>query len=507
MIHAGTTITDDHPTRTMLPDQPVEVRLDTAGRSGELHQCKINVTCRPKLMIGSIILADLSALALSALVAIYSWWLIKGGYQPGLYLALWPVLSVFIIAYACVKLYPAVPLSSPEELRRLTFITSLVYLSLGTATFLFKESTTYSRAVLLIAYTLSLVTVPPARGLLRSLCSSRNWWGYPAVVFGNVATASKVVAALVRQPAIGLKPVAILSDDEDNCESIHGVPVAGDLSLSEEIAKRFHIRYGICTLPDLSPGDNRRLMEKLSQSYYHLIVMPELSGFSSLWVTAIDLGGMLGLEVRHRLLDPGRRVLKRVIEYLIIAVSSPILLPLLGLIALAIKIESRGPVFYSQQRIGVGGKHFSAWKFRTMVRCADRVLDRHLSRYPELRDEWETTHKLKNDPRITKVGWLLRKTSLDELPQIWNVIRGDMSLVGPRPIVDEEIEKYGDSFSLYKQVLPGMTGIWQVSGRNNLTYDQRVLMDAYYVRNWSVWLDLYLLARTFRAVFLCKGAY
>ena len=124
-----------------------------------------------------------------------------------------------------------------------------------------------------------------------------------------------------------------------------------------------------------------------------------------------------------------------------------------------------------------------------------------------MREEWEATHKLRNDPRITRVGRFLRKTSLDELPQLWNVLVGHMSLVGPRPIVDDEVALYGRDFDLIQQVCPGITGIWQVSGRNNVTYDERVGMDAYYVRNWSVWLDVYLLSRTALAVLLGRGAY
>jgi lipopolysaccharide/colanic/teichoic acid biosynthesis glycosyltransferase len=142
-----------------------------------------------------------------------------------------------------------------------------------------------------------------------------------------------------------------------------------------------------------------------------------------------------------------------------------------------------------------------------MVQNADRVLDEYLIRHPELKDAWEQDHKLRNDPRVTRVGRFLRQTSLDELPQLWNILRGEMSLVGPRPIVDEEIWRYGDKFTLYTKVTPGLTGLWQVSGRNNLPYEERVNLDAYYVRNWSVWLDVYILIRTIWVVASGEGAY
>jgi lipopolysaccharide/colanic/teichoic acid biosynthesis glycosyltransferase len=142
-----------------------------------------------------------------------------------------------------------------------------------------------------------------------------------------------------------------------------------------------------------------------------------------------------------------------------------------------------------------------------MVPDADAVLTKYLETHPELKEEWLRDQKLRNDPRITRTGRFLRKTSLDELPQLWNVLRGEMSLVGPRPIVEAEIERYGANFALYTRVLPGLTGLWQVSGRNDTTYPERVALDSYYVRNWSVWLDLYILARTVWVVLAGKGAY
>jgi lipopolysaccharide/colanic/teichoic acid biosynthesis glycosyltransferase len=142
-----------------------------------------------------------------------------------------------------------------------------------------------------------------------------------------------------------------------------------------------------------------------------------------------------------------------------------------------------------------------------MVRDGDQMLQRCLAESPALRKEWEQAHKLRNDPRVIRVGHFLRRSSFDELPQLWNVLRGEMSLVGPRPIVDDEIRRYGEHFDLYKAVRPGITGLWQVSGRNDTTYAERTNLDRYYVRNWSVWLDLYILARTVRAMLLGRGAY
>jgi lipopolysaccharide/colanic/teichoic acid biosynthesis glycosyltransferase len=142
-----------------------------------------------------------------------------------------------------------------------------------------------------------------------------------------------------------------------------------------------------------------------------------------------------------------------------------------------------------------------------MVANADEVLAKYLAKDPVLADEWRRDHKLRHDPRITRVGRFLRKTSLDELPQLWNILCGDMSLVGPRPIVEGEIGKYGEAFDLYTRVRPGVTGLWQVSGRNNTTYQERIEFDEFYVKNWSVWLDFYILGQTVKAVLLAEGAY
>jgi Undecaprenyl-phosphate galactose phosphotransferase WbaP len=184
-----------------------------------------------------------------------------------------------------------------------------------------------------------------------------------------------------------------------------------------------------------------------------------------------------------------------------------LLIPLFLIICIAIKITSPGPVLFSHLRYGRDGKAFRVLKFRTMVTNEAQILEDHLQRHPERMLEWQICHKLKNDPRITGVGRLLRRYSLDELPQLFNILAGHMSLVGPRPIVQSEIVRYATSYDLYTRVTPGLTGLWQVSGRNNTTYEERVAFDEYYIRNWSIWMDIYILARTFQAVLRAEGAY
>ncbi|MBC7516603.1 MAG: sugar transferase [Alkalinema sp. FL-bin-369] len=178
-------------------------------------------------------------------------------------------------------------------------------------------------------------------------------------------------------------------------------------------------------------------------------------------------------------------------------------------IATLVAISSHGPVFYVQERVGKNYRHFGCIKFRTMVNNADQLLEELLQTSPHLQEEFDTSFKLRSDPRITWIGRLLRTTSLDEFPQFWNVLMGDMSVVGPRPLVPEELCRYGDQMDYVIQIRPGLTGLWQVSGRNDIPYAQRIRIDAYYVKNRSFWMDMVVVTRTIGVVLFPKnnGAY
>ncbi len=199
--------------------------------------------------------------------------------------------------------------------------------------------------------------------------------------------------------------------------------------------------------------------------------------------------------------------MKRGLDLLLAFLCLPVLLPLIAIIALSIRLTSPGPIFFSHRRIRGHGRFFSMWKFRTMCVNSAEVLENYLAANPEARAEWKKDHKLKQDPRVTSVGEFLRRTSLDELPQIWNVLTGSMSLVGPRPIVAAEVEKYGEFFADYCLVKPGVTGLWQVSGRSRISYAERVQLDRQYARNWCLGGDIRILTRTLSSVVNQDGAY
>ncbi|ESA33029.1 udp-phosphate galactose phosphotransferase [Leptolyngbya sp. Heron Island J] len=458
-------------------------------------------------MVTALVTCDALGLSLAAIASVYIRLWFNGQYHPSLYWELWPLLGLFLLGYGLAGLYPGHGIGPVEELRRLALTTTLIYLTLGSAVFLFRDLQLYSRAAFLMAWGLSIILVLLGRYALRALVAKRSWWGYPVLVLGAGETGALVIRTLHRQPSLGLKPVAVLDDDVNKHGMLEGVPVIGNLAQAPVLANRDQIPYAIVAMPGVHRDRLLYVAQRYGSAFPHLLIIPDLFGMASLWVAARDLGGVLGLESRQQLLLPGPKLTKSMLDQGLTILVGLICLPLIALIALAIRLDSSGPIFYSQVRIGRKGRPFKAWKFRTMVPNADKVLQEYLHRQPELRSRWNQDRKLKYDPRITRLGRWLRRTSLDELPQLWNVLRGEMSLVGPRPIVHDEVYRYADKFELYTQVLPGLTGLWQVSGRNNITYEERVNLDAYYVRNWSVWLDLYILIRTVWVVLMGDGAY
>lgn len=210
---------------------------------------------------------------------------------------------------------------------------------------------------------------------------------------------------------------------------------------------------------------------------------------------------------RGGLLEGVGPAVKRFLDIIFALVLIIVALPFAVVIALAILLESGRPILFKQVRIGQGNRRFAVWKFRSMAPNSAELLESFLDAHPDLRAEWEATHKLKDDPRVTRVGRFLRRRSLDELPQLWNVLRGDMSLIGPRPIVDEEVPKFGRAFALYLRVKPGLTGLWQVSGRSDTSYRRRVELDSRYIRHWTLGLDLKILWKTVGVVLRAHGAY
>ena len=421
-------------------------------------------------------------------------------------LSRWPFAFAILAVYMASGLYQVIGMNAIEEFKRSIVATSLAFLVLAGVAALQNGPHWMPRAVVVLTWLLVSVMLPAVRSATRKVCGNRKWFGRSVVVLGSGKAGESVIQALQKRPGFGLKPVAVLDDSPAAPPQVCGVAVIGGLELATTLAAS-GFRYGILTMPDLSRAHLLEVIKTYGQAFDRLLLIPDLLGMSSLWVEATDLGGILGLEIHNNLLHLPARILKRMLDLLIVAAFSPFLIPALCIIGCLTKLTSRGPLFFGHTRIGKNGSTFKAWKFRTMVHNADAVLKKHLEADPALAEEWRLTHKMRHDPRVTPLGRLLRRASLDELPQVFNVLKGEMSLVGPRPIVSLEVERYGEDYSLYCRVKPGITGLWQVSGRNNTTYPERVAYDQYYVRNWSVWLDLYILKNTIRTVLTGDGAY
>ena len=430
-------------------------------------------------------------------------------YDPGVYIRMLPVLFLFIVAFAWRGLYPTIGLNRVDELRLLVLSISLVSALYAMILFFSQQGLMYSRFVFGVFWVLAIFFVPTARVLTRKSLVHRSRWGVPVGIVGVGQRTSWTADFLATHPNLGFKPLIVFNGAEE-LDSEVGKLAKVELQLLQDPDSLpiLECLDTMIVVQDETPAEALSIIvSQVNSKLPRIMMMPNLPELGSIWVRLVDLGGVLALKIRNNLANPRERLMKRAQDFVFGVLLNLAVLPVLGLIAVAIKLDSRGPLIYGHKRIGLDGRSFSCWKFRTMILNADKKLDTYLMLHPELRAEWEASQKLKDDPRLTRVGKLLRRLSLDELPQLWNVLKGEMSLVGPRPIVDAETTHYGEALALYKGVRPGITGLWQVSGRNNTGYRTRVSLDSYYVRNWSLWLDMYILARTPIAVFSREGAY
>jgi Undecaprenyl-phosphate galactose phosphotransferase WbaP len=419
------------------------------------------------------------------------------------WLHLWTLVPLFLLVYGFFSLYPGVSACPVDEIRRVFLANSsaFVFVSLILAS---HQGKVISWVICLFACIFASVVETLMRAAVRHIGSHFSWWGYPVVLFGSGMIARQILRKLKSQPHLGLRPVAVVAISS-NERTIEGVPVH-EFEYLDYIASS-GVRHAVVAAPELTKSEFAAVIEGCSRAFHHLILIPDMDSVLKIGSLTRDFTGFLGLQVGNNLLHLSSRIAKRTIDLICATFLLIFLFPLLAVISLLVLMESGFPILYLQKRLGYEGRTFHIWKFRTMVKNSSEVLKMYLETNPDLRLEWECDQKLREDPRITHIGKFLRKSSLDELPQLWNVLRGDMSLVGPRPIVDNEISKYDEAYFLYQKVTPGLTGLWQVSGRNKTSYEERVAFDTYYVRNWSVWMDFYLLAKTVGVVLTGDGAY
>ena len=356
---------------------------------------------------------------------------------------------------------------------------------------------------------LAFLLLTLSRFSMKNLLQHSQLLQVPVIVIGAGKTAELLVKTLRKDPGMGYKIIGLVEDNKVQKGVLEEYPVLGGFADAERIIKETGVKRVFVAAPGLEDHALGMLIYRIQPLVENMGVIPNLVGVptGTVEVESIFSEKLLILRLKNNLARPLNRLIKTLVDYILTIIGTILISPILLFIAAWIYHDSPGPVIFKHIRIGKNGKAFPCYKFRSMCVDADAKLAELLANDPEARAEWERDFKLKNDPRITKSGAFLRKTSLDELPQLFNVLRGEMSLVGPRPIIQEELDRYGEFVDDYLMVKPGITGMWQVNGRSDTTYDERVQMDSWYVRNWSVWLDFMLLWRTIKAVVAGKGAY
>ena len=413
------------------------------------------------------------------------------------------VLGGGLLVYALAGLYQrrfAHPAIEMQRIGALTLLTGAV----AGGVLLAYTGVRPVALLFLVGGLVGAVIMPVCRALFRILFARASWWGFPAVIVSEGGSGSLIHNTLARWPEIGIRPVALLGDDPA-AEGTAGL-LRGGHEMAPYLARHFDIPYAILALPSLGHASRANLVARYSKFFAHVFVVADPAGAPALWTTGRSGDGLFGYGVRNVALRPGARLVKRVGDLLGALVGTLVLAPVLAVIAVLIRMDSAGAVFYRQERMGAQGRIITILKFRTMYEDAEQKLADILASDPERRREYERYHKLQDDPRVTRIGTFLRRYSLDELPQILNVLRGEMSLVGPRAYMPSELTKMNGLARAVLQSPPGMTGLWQVSGRNHLSFADRVNLDVHYIQNWSPWLDLYLLVRTGPVVLSGEGA-
>lgn len=366
----------------------------------------------------------------------------------------------------------------------------------------------FSRHVWVFTWSLALILVPLARAVTKRVLNKLGMWQKHTIIIGSGKNACDAYAALQSEEVLGFAICGFFSSKKNSERELFGKPVICD---ETELWKRSdpEITQFIVALEFDEHTLRDEWLKKLAiHNCRSVSVIPTLRGVP-LYGTDMSFifsHEVMILRVSNNLAKRTSRFLKRMFDVigscLIIALLSPILLILTYLVS-----KDGGAAIYGHERIGRNGIKFKCLKFRSMVTNSQEVLHHLLETDIEARAEWDKDFKLKNDPRITRVGQFIRKTSLDELPQLYNVLKGDMSLVGPRPVIEKELERYAGDVDYYLMAKPGMTGLWQVSGRNDVDYDTRVYFDAWYVKNWSLWNDVAILFKTINVVLKRDGAY
>ncbi|MBX8464019.1 sugar transferase [Deinococcus sp. RIT780] len=386
-------------------------------------------------------------------------------------------ICTWVIASLTFRSYPGYGMDSSERLRRSVICACAAVPSLIGAAVEYTPTTLAGAVTLLLIAPLSVPLVLLTQSGVRALLRAANRWGVDVAVIGDGEAAATVTDTLRRDWSLGYRPLD-----------------SGDANLA------------ILAMPNIPYALRDRLLDGPLARFRRVLVMVTQPASDTRWAGSHQLGTISVLEVRRRHLEPGDLRQKRALDLLIAALLFPFFTPLLLIVALVVALDSRGPVLYGATRLGWRGRPFTCWKFRTMHGDGEQKLAELLARDPQARAHYAQYHKLPSDPRVTRAGHFLRRSSLDELPQLLNVLTGEMSLVGPRPYLQREVPDMNPHTDVILSCRPGITGLWQVSGRSGTSFQERVQLDLQYVRRWSPWLDLTLLFATLEVVVRRRGA-
>jgi Undecaprenyl-phosphate galactose phosphotransferase WbaP len=402
---------------------------------------------------------------------------------------------IFTVILAWLNgLYPGFGLAAVQEMQKVLYVVSLASVFLGVILFLQQLGMAFSRMIFVLTWFLSALFMMLGRFAIRNRFSRFPWWGIPMIVIGSQERVAPVIEKLLQSRRLGFRPVYYLNPGTQTDQPIAGVfPIENQQALQELVAQS-KIQHVVLT--DSVAGFNTVEFEWMRDVFPNILFILDTAPFGSLWVRTIDIHGTLAIETNYHLLNKQETIIKRVLDMILALLLLLVSWPLFILLAVLVRLDSKGPILYTQKRLGQEDKQFDSYKFRTMYEDADEKLHELLAADADADREYKEYHKLTNDPRVTRVGKVLRRYSLDEIPQFINVLKGDMNLIGPRSYLPRELPAMGTYAKIILKVKPGITGWWQVMGRNETSFKERLQLDEYYISNWSIWLDIYVIIKT-----------
>lgn len=421
----------------------------------------------------------------------------------------WWIFPVWLFFLSYEGLY-AKRFSFWDEVKMLWKVVFLSTLATFAILYLGKAGEQVSRTVLVLTCIIAVPVLPAIRTNVKKLLIYTGLLNSKVLILGAGKTGELIYNALRRDRNLGMDVVGFLDDDPGKVGgNINGIKIHAGVDKAQKYIGRCGIESIVIAMPGCDKNKFISLVNQLQHKARNIILIPDLFGITVLGTDLLHFfqDQAIGLEVKNNLARPLNIFIKKLFDLIMSGILLVLLAVPMIIIAAVINATSAGSSIFSQVRIGRNDKPFKCYKFRTMYNDAEERLNKLLENSSEARSEWAHHWKLSDDPRITKIGRFLRQTSLDELPQIFNVLKGDMSLVGPRPVTRKEIEEhYKDQAKLCFGVPPGVTGLWQVSGRSNTAYDYRITLDSWYVRNWNLWLDIVILFKTVSVVIKKEGA-